>query len=76
MIDSSELIPGKYKVSVRTESGVYLTSDLEYNTSVSYPEGQDYVAYRIPFDMSGVNLYFNPLTKTDTEMIESGQPGI
>ncbi|MBQ7603311.1 MAG: hypothetical protein IJU58_04175, partial [Clostridia bacterium] len=64
LLDASDLIPGKYKISVRTESGVFLTSNQEYNTSVSYPEGQDYVAYRTPFDMSGAGLVFIPATKT------------
>ena len=72
LLDASDLIPGKYKISVRTESGVFLTSNQEYNTSVSYPEGQDYVAYRTPFDMSGVGLMFIPLTKTLTWQEISG----
>ena len=61
----TDLIPGKYIISVRSQSYAFSQStEQDYNYSVSYPEGQNYAVYRIPFDLSGLNLQFNEAQKT------------
>lgn len=59
----TDLTPGKYTIEVATESEGYLISNGEYNSSVSYPEGQNFVAYRTSYDTSDLNLAFNEETQ-------------
>ncbi len=61
----TDLIPGKYIISVRSQSYAFSQStEQDYNYSVSYPEGQNYAVYRIPFDLSSLNLQFDEIQQT------------
>lgn len=69
------LLPGQYIVAVRTESEGYLTSNGNFNDVVAYPEGQQYVAYRTPYDLTDINVQFNMESKSLTWALIDGAFG-
>lgn len=61
----TDLIPGKYIISVRSQSYAFMqSSEQDYNYSVSYPNDQNYAVYRIAFDLGDLNLQFNETEQT------------
>ena len=60
----TDLVPGRYTIEVSSETDGYYTSNGVYNSSVSYPDGQSWVSYRLQYDTDNLNLTFDKETQT------------